>query len=347
MLGHVHVSLHLDQGDRARGQGAVRVHHGVERVLPPLVHDPARGPAQVLHEPVAVLVPVLVDPREGGADVRQELVGELQVPGPPEVLGPQEHEPWRGVDGPVVPGVRDVPGSGQLAPADLVQDLAGFLVSPGVDLRPLISSQHAKRVTSRAGVHGQQLVGADQGVPPEHGDVPGDAGGDDAASVRGGVQGAKITEPSGHQRVEQLVVGDDLGAVPLPVLVGPAQAVHGGAAQTGHLARSRIHKNSRTRHDLGVLRSRHRHLDHIDAEQRSVRILVRCSTRTSGQLFVLTDERSSRHVDINVVLVIRIDDQCVRVRAATGLHRGHLLWTLDVTDIENSHAAETIFLRGW
>src|SRR6266699_3706031 len=117
--------------------------------------------------------------------------------------------------------------------------------------------------------------------------------------------------------------------------------------QAGYCARPRIHKHARTGYDLRVLRRRQRHLDHVDAKQRGVRILVRCSTRTSGQLFVLTDERSSRHVDINVVLVIRIDDQCVRVRAATGLHRGHLLWTLDVTDIENSHAAETIFLRGW
>src|SRR6266849_6464812 len=115
--------------------------------------------------------------------------------------------------------------------------------------------------------------------------------------------------------------------------------------QAGYCARPRIHKHARTGYDLRVLRRRQRHLNHIDAKQRRVRILVRCSTRTSRQLFVLTDERSSRHIDIDVALITRIDDERMRVRAAASLHGSDLLRTLDVTDVENSHAAEAIFLR--
>src|SRR5436309_3194378 len=37
----------------------------------------------------------------------------------------------------------------------------------------------------------------------------------------------------------------------------------------------------------------------------------------------------------------------MRVRAATSLYGRDLLRTLDVADVENSHAAETIFLSGW
>ena len=105
------------------------------------------------------------------------------------------------------------------------------------------------------------------------------------------------------------------------------------------------HKQTRTGDDLRILRRRQRHLDHIDAKQRCIRILVRRLTRTPCQLFALTDERRSRDVDVDVVLVVRIDDERMRVRAAASLHRCHLLRILDVGDVENSHAAETIFLR--
>ena len=111
-------------------------------------------------------------------------------------------------------------------------------------------------------------------------------------------------------------------------------------------AGSRIHKNPRARNDLRILRCRQRHLDHFDAKQRRIRILVRRLARASGQLFALADKRSSRDIDVDVVLVIRIDDQRVRVRAAASLHGCHLLRISDVADIEDSHAAETIFLCG-
>ena len=117
-------------------------------------------------------------------------------------------------------------------------------------------------------------------------------------------------------------------------------------AQTGYCTRSWIHKNARAVHHCGILRRGKRHLDYVNPKQSGVGIFFRCSTRASGQLLVLTNERSSRHIDIDVVLIIRIDDQSMRVRAATGLHGSDLLRTLDVTDVENSHSSETIFLRG-
>src|SRR2546421_12940354 len=114
------------------------------------------------------------------------------------------------------------------------------------------------------------------------------------------------------------------------------------ARQTGYGARSWIHKNARAVYHRGVLRRGKRHLNHINAKQSCVRILVRRSTRTSGQLFVLTDKRSSRDIDKDVVLIIRIDDQRVRMRSAASLHRGYLFRIPDVGNIENPHAAETI-----
>src|SRR6267142_4297161 len=106
-----------------------------------------------------------------------------------------------------------------------------------------------------------------------------------------------------------------------------------------------IHKYPRARNHLRILRRRQRHFNYINAKQRCIRILVWCFTRAPGQLFVLTDKRGAGYIDVDIVLIIRIDDQRMRVRAAASLHRGHLLRILDVGNIENSHAAETIFLR--
>ena len=61
--------------------------------------------------------------------------------------------------------------------------------------------------------------------------------------------------------------------------------------------------------------------------------------------FRLADERCSGDVDVNVLLVVRIDDQGMRVRAATSLYCRDLLRMSDVADVEYSHAAEAIFLR--
>ena len=120
----------------------------------------------------------------------------------------------------------------------------------------------------------------------------------------------------------------------------------GAARQTGYSTGPRIHKNARAVHHCGILRRSQRHLDYIYAKQRCVRIFVGRVTRTSCQLLALTDEGSAGHVDVDVVLIIRIDDQRVRVRAAASLHRGDLLRRFDVGDIEYPNAAETIFLRG-
>ena len=60
---------------------------------------------------------------------------------------------------------------------------------------------------------------------------------------------------------------------------------------------------------------------------------------------VLTDKGSTRYVDVDVVLIIRIDDQRMRVRTAASLHRGHLLRIPDVGNIENPDTPETIFLH--
>src|SRR6185503_19940643 len=123
-------------------------------------------------------------------------------------------------------------------------------------------------------------------------------------------------------------------------------AMAAAATESVQRAGSRIHKQPWTRNDLRFLRRCQRYFDHLNPEQRRIRILVGLLTRAPGQLFGLADKRRPGHVDVNVVLVIRIHDERVRVRATTSLHSGHLLWIFDIADIKNSHAAETIFLRG-
>src|SRR5215510_9937987 len=59
----------------------------------------------------------------------------------------------------------------------------------------------------------------------------------------------------------------------------------------------------------------------------------------------MTHERCTRYVDIDVVLILRIDYKRMRVRAAASLHCCYLPGILNVGYIENPYASEPIFLR--
>ncbi len=104
----------------------------------------------------------------------------------------------------------------------------------------------------------------------------------------------------------------------------------------------RVGENARAAHDLRQFRMRQRHLDNVDAKQRGVGILIGISPGTTRQFFFLTNAARARDIDVNVLLVFRIDHQRVRVRPAATLHRGHLLRIRQVADIENAHPAEAV-----
>src|SRR4030095_10430338 len=84
----------------------------------------------------------------------------------------------------------------------------------------------------------------------------------------------------------------------------------------------------------------------LDTKQRSIWILVRSSGRASSQFRILPNETRPRHIDVDIVLIIRINDEGMRVRTSASLHCRDLLRILDVADVEDSHSAETIFVRG-
>src|SRR5262245_3816848 len=107
-------------------------------------------------------------------------------------------------------------------------------------------------------------------------------------------------------------------------------------------AGARIDKNSRTRHDLCGLGSGKWNLDHLDSKQRSVRILIRSAARTSGELFVLPNERRSRNIYVDILFVVRIDDQGMRMRTATCLNGCDLFGVRYVRDVEDAHTAKSI-----
>src|SRR6185369_1440828 len=111
-------------------------------------------------------------------------------------------------------------------------------------------------------------------------------------------------------------------------------------------ARPRVHKHAGTRHDLGILRSPDWYLDHINAEESCVLILVRRASRAPGKLFALSDKRGSRHIDVNIIFIVWVDYQGVRVRPAAGLNGSHLLRIRNVRNIEDPYTAEPVLLSG-
>ena len=104
----------------------------------------------------------------------------------------------------------------------------------------------------------------------------------------------------------------------------------------------RIAEDARAVDDLRQFRVGQRNLDDVDPEQRGLRVGRRIAARAIRQFFLLANRSGSRNVDVDVVLVLGVDDQGVRVRTAAALHGGHLLRIGQVADIENADTAEPV-----
>ena len=85
-----------------------------------------------------------------------------------------------------------------------------------------------------------------------------------------------------------------------------------------------------------------RNLNDVDAEEGGVRILFRIQTGASRQLLRRSHRARPGAVDVEIVRILRVPDQRVRMRAAAGLHRRHLHRLLHVLDVEHAHAAEAL-----
>ena len=124
-----------------------------------------------------------------------------------------------------------------------------------------------------------------------------------------------------------------------------AHAMHRSVHQHVDLARRRIGEDARTRHHCRQFRMRQRHLDHDDRKQRRIRIFTRRAARAPSQFFLRTHARRTRNIDIHIVLILRVDNQRMRMRAAARLHIRHLLRIPQVTDVEDPHPLHPVRAR--
>ncbi len=85
------------------------------------------------------------------------------------------------------------------------------------------------------------------------------------------------------------------------------------------------------------------HLDHLDAEQLALRILVGRQRRAPRELVGRADRGRARHVDVDVRRIARVGHDRMRVRPAAGLHGGDGLRVRDVADVEDADAAHPVF----
>ena len=144
-----------------------------------------------------------VDPRERRARVRFEPADEVGVARPALELVEQDQEEGTRVGAAVVGRVWTLAEHGELAEAQLVQDLAGLGVAEVVELDGLPGGQGEERRARELGTHGQRLVARDQAVPPEQRHEPGQASRWEAlarhdlriAAERGEVDDAAVVEP--------------------------------------------------------------------------------------------------------------------------------------------------------
>ena len=147
---------------------------------------------------------------------------------------------------------------------------------------------------------------------------------------------------AGSGRESDLGEHGDVVALVRRTRVLRALAVIAAAPQPGNGAGCGIREHARLADDARRVRGRDGHLNHVDAVERGVWILLRVEVRAAGELVARSDRARARHVDVDVPLVVGIDDERVRVRPAAGLHRRHLFRPADVADVEDADAAEAL-----
>ena len=122
----------------------------------------------------------------------------------------------------------------------------------------------------------------------------------------------------------------------------------GGVDQVGMAGRDgQVLEDPGRADDLGLLRRGERHLDDLDPEQGRVRIVFRHRPRATRQFFVGANAGGTGDIDIDVVLVLRIDHHGVGVGPAAGLDVGEVLRVTDVGGVENSNPTEPLVAHGF
>src|SRR5690606_13767919 len=94
--------------------------------------------------------------------------------------------------------------------------------------------------------------------------------------------------------------------------------------------------------DRGELRVPQWNADHLDTDQRGVRILARWRGDAPGQLLLRAHLRRARHVDVDVLRVAGVLEHGVRVRSAARLDVADIARIADVRDVEDADAAQTV-----
>ncbi len=108
------------------------------------------------------------------------------------------------------------------------------------------------------------------------------------------------------------------------------------------LPMGQVGQDRRLAHDMRLLGMGERHLNHLDAEQLAVWILVGRERRAARQLVGRADPRRTRDVDVEVSRVLRVGHHGVGVRAAAGLHTGDRLGVRNIGDVEDADAAHPV-----
>ena len=105
-------------------------------------------------------------------------------------------------------------------------------------------------------------------------------------------------------------------------------------------------EDARRAHDVRQLRMGEGHLNHLDPEQRAVRILFWKRPRAARELVRRAHARRAGHVDVDIRGIVRIRDDRVRVRAAARLHRRHIPRMVGVAHIDDADAARALITHG-
>jgi hypothetical protein len=158
---------------------AILVRNGVAGVLPALIAISLLASGAVFEQAVAILVSELLAPAQRRVRGRQVAFEKVAIARPPKCVPERQHVQRRRIVRPVVGRVRDVVEVGQLAAAELVDDLPRLCVGVVVRVARLRVAQRRERTSRWPRAEQARHQRSHEAVSPEERQVPGRSGGDE------------------------------------------------------------------------------------------------------------------------------------------------------------------------
>ena len=221
--GAIDIGLHLHERDRPFGQPSIGMRDCIVTVLPALVAQAILVSTAIFEEAVTIAIACIFDPCASCLEVGPQRFDAFPVARAAKILARKEDEQGGGIDAAVIMAKGNFAGIGHFIEPCFVEDFTRLRIGCRVICNCLQFGQPEQGPTSQGRIVPEHFQRGDEGIPPEQGAIPRNAGICRRTLRRLGGQRRHICDAARHHRIERGVGRDDRGTSDQRIAAPPAQ----------------------------------------------------------------------------------------------------------------------------